>query len=122
MYSYEYVPVVQPSCMQCVLWCLMAARRGSQGVLTQKVIHKQDNLSAVNASHALLASFVERGGASGASANGAAADGAAAEARGGEARAVTTGAASSSGAAPKICITTAYRRALHMHCSKCLLL
>ena len=95
--------------MKCVLQRLMAARRGAQGVLTQKVIHKQDNLSAVNASHTLLASFVERGGAPGASANGAADNGAAAEARGGEARAAAAGGASSSGAAPKICITTAYR-------------
>lgn len=116
---------LQSSPHACSAFCSASWQRarGPQGVLTQKVIHKQDNLSAVNASHTLLASFVERGGASGASVNGAAAaDSAPAEARGGEARAAATGAASSGGAARKIVITTAYRRALHTKMLHCLLL
>ncbi|KAK9846268.1 hypothetical protein WJX81_000422 [Elliptochloris bilobata] len=78
-----------------------------KGVLSQKVIHKQDNLNAVNASHALLTSFVEREGASpGASASGGAENGAV---TGAENRVVTGGAASSGSAAPKISVTAAYR-------------
>ena len=89
---------------------------GTQGVLSQKMIHKQDNLSAVHTSHELLASFTERSPAPAtADPNGSGAAVAAADAHGSDVRTAGSAKAGSSGrggATSKVVVTAVYRCAV----------